>query len=100
MPGVCFEFANGMALHGVSQHRWFTTLHAVRVGHERLRGMLQPYSRPLRRTGLPYFRNLTSLCHLLLCHLLMDLGFDCAKPDSAGMKAAVGLAIVPRRPNS
>src|SRR5262249_28685061 len=34
---------NGMALHGVSQHRRFTTHHALRVGHESLRGMLQPY---------------------------------------------------------
>jgi hypothetical protein len=37
----------------------------------------------------PYFRNFTSLCHLL-----MDLGFDCAKPDIAVMKAAVDLGIV------
>ncbi|MFZ3213467.1 MAG: DNA-3-methyladenine glycosylase I [Terriglobales bacterium] len=42
---------------------------------------------------LPYFANFTSLCHLLL-----DLGFGCAKPDSAVMKAAVGLGIVPSPP--
>jgi hypothetical protein len=42
---------------------------------------------------VPYFCNLTSLCHLLL-----DFGFDCAKPDSAVMKAAVDLGIVPLPP--
>jgi hypothetical protein len=46
-----------------------------------------------RESSLPYFRNLTSLCHLL-----MDAGFDCAKPDLAVMKAAVGLKIVPPPP--
>jgi hypothetical protein len=35
---------------------------------------------------LPYFGNFTSLCHLLL-----HLGFDCAKPDIIVMKAAVDL---------
>jgi hypothetical protein len=38
----------------------------------------------------PYFKNFTSLCHLL-----KDLGFDCAKPDLVVMRAAVGLGIVP-----
>src|SRR3990172_2185681 len=41
----------------------------------------------------PYFKNFTSLCHLL-----MDIGFDCAKPDLAVMKAAVKLKIVPPAP--
>jgi 3-methyladenine DNA glycosylase Tag len=40
--------------------------------------------------GLPYFKNFTSLCHLLT-----DLGFECAKPDSAVMKVAGKLGIVP-----
>lgn len=44
-------------------------------------------------SGVPYFPNLTSLCHLLL-----DLGFDCAKPDLAVMKASVELGIVPAPP--
>jgi hypothetical protein len=38
---------------------------------------------------MPYFRNLTSLCHLFL-----RLRYDCAKPDSAVMKAAEDLQIV------
>jgi hypothetical protein len=42
---------------------------------------------------LPYFANFTSLCHLL-----MHLGFDCAKPDIIVMKAAVDLAVVPQPP--
>jgi hypothetical protein len=42
---------------------------------------------------LPYFANFTSLCHLL-----MHLGFDCAKPDIIVMKAAVDLGIVPLPP--
>jgi hypothetical protein len=37
---------------------------------------------------MPYLRNFTSLCHLFL-----RLGYDCAKPDSAVMKAAVDLRI-------
>ena len=41
----------------------------------------------------PYFGNFTSLCHLLL-----DRGFDCAKPDIAVMRAAVDLGIVPPPP--
>ncbi len=41
----------------------------------------------------PYFGNFTSLCHLL-----MDLHFDCAKPDLIVMKAAVNLGIVPPPP--
>jgi methyladenine glycosylase len=47
-----------------------------------------------RELEFPYFQNFTSLCHLL-----MDRGFDCAKPDSAVMKAAVDLEIVPPPPN-
>lgn len=47
----------------------------------------------LARREMPYFKNFTSLCHLL-----MDLGFDCAKPDVAVMKAAVKLEIVPSAP--
>jgi hypothetical protein len=47
----------------------------------------------LWRVDFPYFKNFTSLCHLL-----MDLGFDCAKPDLAVMKAAVDLKIVPAAP--
>lgn len=47
-----------------------------------------------RDSGVPYFPNLTSLCHLLL-----DLGFDCAKPDSAVMTASVKLGIVPAKRN-
>jgi len=43
----------------------------------------------LREMKVPYFGNLTSLCHLLL-----DLGFDVAKPDSAVMEASVSLGIV------
>ena len=46
------------------------------------------------RYDFPYFRQLTSLCHLFL-----DLGFDCAKPDSAVMQAAVDLEIVSPSPN-
>jgi hypothetical protein len=41
-----------------------------------------------KRFQMPYFDKLTSLCHLLQL-----LGFDCAKPDSAVMKAAVKLGI-------
>ena len=43
--------------------------------------------------NFPYFANFTSLCHLLL-----HLGFDCAKPDIIVMKAAVDLGIVPAAP--
>jgi 3-methyladenine DNA glycosylase Tag len=43
----------------------------------------------LNEAKMPFFGNFTSLCHLLL-----DLGYDCAKPDSAVMKAAVKLRIV------
>ncbi len=46
-----------------------------------------------REVDFPYFRNFTSLCHLL-----MDQGFDCAKPDLAVMSAAVDLGIVPPPP--
>jgi 3-methyladenine DNA glycosylase Tag len=42
---------------------------------------------------VPYFRNFISLCYLL-----MELGFDCTKPDSAVMTAAVTLGIVPDPP--
>jgi hypothetical protein len=44
----------------------------------------------LKAHKIPYFSNFTSLCHLL-----MDLGYDCAKPDSAVVHAAAGLGIVP-----
>jgi len=47
----------------------------------------------LWHVDFPYFKNFTSLCHLL-----MDLGFECAKPDLAVMKAAVDLGIVPTAP--
>jgi 3-methyladenine DNA glycosylase Tag len=47
----------------------------------------------LTELDVPYFKNFTSLCHLL-----MDRGFDCAKPDNAVMKAAVSLGIVPDAP--
>ncbi|MDP2991753.1 MAG: DNA-3-methyladenine glycosylase I [Deltaproteobacteria bacterium] len=47
---------------------------------------LQQY---LCQVQMPFFNNLTSLCHLL-----MTLGYDCAKPDSAVMSAAVNLGIV------
>jgi len=47
----------------------------------------------LWHVDFPYFKNFTSLCHLL-----MDLGFDCAKPNLAVMKAAVDLGIVPAAP--
>lgn len=43
--------------------------------------------------GFPHFSNFISLCHLL-----MELGFDCAKPDIIVMKAAVDLGIVPEPP--
>jgi hypothetical protein len=42
---------------------------------------------------LPYFGNFTTLCHLL-----MHLGFDCAKPDIIVMRAAVDLGVVPLPP--
>jgi 3-methyladenine DNA glycosylase Tag len=43
--------------------------------------------------NFPYFANFTSLCHLLL-----HLGFDCAKPDIIVMKVAVDLGIVSEPP--
>jgi len=46
-----------------------------------------------RELEFPYFKHFTSLCHLL-----MDLGFDCAKPDLAVIKAAVELGIVSPAP--
>ncbi len=48
----------------------------------------------LHQIGMPFFHNLTSLCHLL-----MTLGFDCAKPDKVVMTVAVDLHIVPPRKN-
>ena len=42
-----------------------------------------------RDWGMPYFSNFTSLCHLFL-----EMGFDCAKPDSGVMKAAASLGII------
>jgi 3-methyladenine DNA glycosylase Tag len=47
----------------------------------------------LLQEKFPYFANFTSLCHLLL-----HVGFDCAKPDLIVMKSAVGLGIVPQPP--
>lgn len=47
----------------------------------------------LTEIGMPYFGNFTSLCHLL-----MDMGFDCSKPDLAVMKSAEDLGIVPPAP--
>lgn len=43
----------------------------------------------LKAWGMPYFSNFTSLCHLFL-----EMGFDCAKPDSGVMKAAASLGII------
>lgn len=39
--------------------------------------------------GVPFFRESTSLLHLL-----SSLGYDCAKPDSAVMKAAASIKII------
>jgi hypothetical protein len=44
----------------------------------------------LLQLRFPYITNFTSLCHLL-----MMLGFDCAKPDLVVMRAAVNLGVVP-----
>jgi len=44
-----------------------------------------------KRLKMPYFDKLTSLCHMLQL-----LGFDCAKPDSAVMKAATTIGIASR----
>lgn len=43
----------------------------------------------LQQKQMPFFNNLTSLCHLL-----MTLGYACIKPDSAAMGAAVKLGII------
>jgi 3-methyladenine DNA glycosylase Tag len=43
----------------------------------------------LQQKQMPFFNNLTSLCHLL-----MTLGYACIKPDSAVMGAAVKLGII------
>ncbi len=43
----------------------------------------------LRQVKMPFFNNFTSLCHLL-----MALGYDCAKPDSVIMGTAVNLGLV------
>ena len=43
----------------------------------------------LEDIGFPFFAELTSLCHLL-----SDLGFDCAKPDSIVMGVAERLGII------
>lgn len=45
----------------------------------------------LNTLNISYVGNFTTLCHLL-----MDLGYDCAKPDSAIMRASVDLQIVPK----
>jgi len=42
--------------------------------------------------GMPFLNRLTTLCHLL-----KDMGYDCAKPDSAVMNAAVKLDIIKRK---
>lgn len=47
----------------------------------------------LGKWNVPYFSSFISLCYLL-----MELGFDCLKPDSAVMTAAVRLGIVPETP--
>lgn len=47
----------------------------------------------LLQLQFPYVTNFTSLCHLL-----MMLGFDCAKPDLVVMRAGVRLGIVPEPP--
>ena len=43
----------------------------------------------LKEENMPFFKNYTSMLHLLL-----DLGYDCIKPDSAVMKASKKLGIV------
>lgn len=43
----------------------------------------------LENIGIPFFKEFTSLCHLL-----QDIGFDCAKPDSRVMEAAERLGII------
>jgi 3-methyladenine DNA glycosylase Tag len=43
-----------------------------------------------KQMNMPYLKNFTTLCHMFL-----ELGYDCAKPDSAVMKTAVDLQIVP-----
>ena len=45
--------------------------------------------RYLQWKQMPFFNNLTSLCHLL-----MTLGYACIKPDSAIMGAAIKLGII------
>jgi hypothetical protein len=47
-----------------------------------------------RRVQMPFFASLTSLLHLL-----MTLGFECAKPDSVVVGSAVRLGIVPQPRN-
>ncbi|HUY31589.1 MAG TPA: hypothetical protein VMV69_02340 [Pirellulales bacterium] len=42
-----------------------------------------------KRINLPFFKDFTTLCHLL-----QDLGFDCAKPDSIVMSTAHRVGIV------
>ena len=41
-----------------------------------------------RRIQIPYLGNLTTLCHLFL-----ELGYDCAKPDTIVMKTAQDLQL-------
>ena len=77
-------------LAGVALPRAITSERDIAAFWEAFSG-IRAYFRELK---LPYFANLTSLCHLL-----MDLGFDCAKPDLAVMKAAVELGIVPAPPS-
>ena len=46
----------------------------------------------LKDTQVPFFRETTSLLHLLV-----SLGHDCVKPDSAVMKAAIDMGMVSKR---
>lgn len=43
----------------------------------------------LEDQDMPFVKNFTTLCHLL-----KDFGYDCAKPDSAVMNAAIKLGII------
>jgi len=51
----------------------------------------------LKAKRAPYLGSFISLCHLL-----MDLGYDCAKPDSVVMKVGAELQIAPppKKPNA
>lgn len=47
-----------------------------------------------KKLGMPYFKNDTTLLHLLL-----HMGFPCVKPDLIVMKVAASLGIVPDKDN-